>query len=183
MRKKLTVEALHICPTVPKTCICCIGFGPFCSLTNPIWMLLNRQQASASHQLTPLTSIGSIFSNYNIINLSLFVCRTYILLRFFSTDIGKFVREIEEEITTNQKFKSTCVRKVLKIENMGFHEEEEEILRKCFQKCIDLTAKKSLEAGMESENALFMKSNAFFMKSNDLRMLSLWTAIISLEMW
>ena len=33
----------------------------------------------------------------------------------------------------------------------GFSWKEEEILRKCFQKSIDLTAKKSLEAGMESD--------------------------------
>lgn len=80
----------------------------------------------------------------------------------FATDIGKYVRELEEEITTNETFKTTCIRKVFIIEDIAFQEEPEEILRKCFQKCINAIIKKSCEAEMEAEKIGVCVSSLLF---------------------
>lgn len=80
----------------------------------------------------------------------------------FATDIGKYVRELEEEVTTNEKFKTTCVLKVFVIENIARQEEPEEILRKCFQKCINLMLQKSREVEMEAEKIGVCASSLLF---------------------
>ena len=68
-----------------------------------------------------------------------------------TVNINEFLRELASEVTTNKRFQHTRTGKKFAIENLEAAEGPTEILRHCFQQCIDRTLEYSREAGIEAD--------------------------------
>ena len=66
-----------------------------------------------------------------------------------SINYGEYLRELGGDIDTNYKFKQTRYQQSFVLENLESIEDPTEILRHCFQQCIDRTMEESRVANME----------------------------------
>ena len=66
-----------------------------------------------------------------------------------SINYGEYLRELGGDIDTNYKFKQTRYQQSFVLENLESIEDPTEILRHCFQQCIDRTIEESRVANME----------------------------------
>ena len=68
-----------------------------------------------------------------------------------TANVNEFLRELASETTTNKRFQHTRTGQTFVIENLEAAENPTEILRHCFQQCIDRTLEYSREAGIEAD--------------------------------
>ena len=64
------------------------------------------------------------------------------------TNYDEFIRELGGGTEINNKFKLTRYHQNFVLENLDSAENLDEILRHCFQKCVDTTMEKSREENM-----------------------------------
>ena len=69
----------------------------------------------------------------------------------FAIIYDKHLKEIEKEISTNEKFKCTRLRKVFVIKHLNFYDHPYDILQYCFQKSVETTIQKSKESNIEAD--------------------------------
>ena len=63
----------------------------------------------------------------------------------------EFLRELGSEVNTNKRFKHIQYNQSFALENLASVEDPTELLRYCFQQCIDRTMAKSRQEGMECD--------------------------------
>lgn len=68
-----------------------------------------------------------------------------------SANASDFLREVDGVAHVNGKFLLTRLHQTFVIENLDSVEDPSEILKHCFQQCIDQTMQKSREAGIEAD--------------------------------
>ena len=68
-----------------------------------------------------------------------------------TVNFNEFLRELASEVTTNERFQHTRTGQKFAIENLEAAENPTEILRHCFQQCIDRTLEYSRKNGIEAD--------------------------------
>ena len=76
---------------------------------------------------------------------------------------GKFLRELGSEVNTNKRFKHIQYSQSFALENLDSVDDPTELLRYCFQQCVDKTMVKSRQEGMECDQLGVIISSHFFL--------------------